>query len=323
MNETIEDPAAFRFSVFVVLGSAVARSSSHGWEVLVAFDSSYGRYASLSPPDKPAREAVVERIKEVIPDAARQGALHPLLASGAEANEPRLYAPSLRPGEQWPRIWRPGPATRGRHEEQSRAAARLALRALDRRAQSILEVVHPVDQLKTHGHLIRELLMLASMEVESSCKAVLRANGYSRERYSMNDYVSLAQPLFLRDYRLRLVGYPELSDFAPFSGWDSATPTRSLPWYGAYNLTKHSREEELGAAHLGLALEALAGAWALHAAQFGGARVGLVGMESAVEQDSSLFQLSPSTRKLESRYGYVAGRKPADLAFVNYDFGAA
>lgn len=323
MNEILEDPAAFRFQAFGVLGSAVARTSSHGWEILVAFDSSYGRYASLSPADEPLSETVVARIKEAIPDAARQGVLHPLLASAAEANEPRLFAPALRPGQQWARIWRPGPAIRGRHEEQSRAAARLALRALDRRAQSILEVVHPVDQLKTHGHAIRELLMLAAMEVESSWKAVLRANGYSRDRYSTNDYVKLALPLFLRDYRLRLVGYPELSDFTPYSRWDAATPTRSLPWYAAYNLTKHSREEELSAAHLGLALEALAGAWALHAAQFGGARVGLVGLESAVEQDSSLFRLSPSSPKLGSRYGYVAGRKPADLAFVNYNFGTA
>lgn len=321
MSAAPQDPA-YRFGAFALFGSAALRRSSHGWEVQVAFDATHHRYAFILPGDTPADEAASAGIKQAISRAADEAALPREDTEVAAQTNPRLYQAELRPGERWPRIWRPGPATRTPLDEESRSATRLALRALDRRAQTLLEVVHPVAQLSTHGHLIRELLMLAAMEVESSCKAILRANAYPGSRLTTNDYVKLADPLILRDYRLRLIGYPELDDFAPFRDWDPADPTNSLPWYRAYNLTKHSREEHLAAGTLGLALAALGGAWALHAAQFGGARVGLVGVDhSAVEHDSTLFQLSPRSRKLDSRTGYVAGYKQRDLAFVSYDFG--
>ena len=46
--------------------------------------------------------------------------------------------------------------------------------------QDIFETVEPSpSNLQTYGHKIRELLLLAAMEVEASWAAVLKANGYA------------------------------------------------------------------------------------------------------------------------------------------------
>ena len=88
-----------------------------------------------------------------------------------------------------------------------------------------------------YGHEIRNLLALACMEVESSWRAVLKANHYttaggkagSPPRYSTNDYVKLAGPLRLREYAVQLSGHHKIDPFAPFAGWSRANRHHDLP----------------------------------------------------------------------------------------------
>lgn len=146
----------------------------------------------------------------------------------------------------------------------------VALDILLTKMQDIFETVEPgLTNLQTYGHKIRELLLLASMEVEASWAAVLKTNGYIKDHFTTKDYVKLNEPMMLGSYSLKLRSYPAFPDIAPFKRWISSSPTKSLDWYGAYNRTKHNREECLDAATLGRAVNAVGAAAIMYYAQFG------------------------------------------------------
>ena len=127
--------------------------------------------------------------------------------------------------------------------------------------QDIFETVEPSpSNLQTYGHKIRELLLLAAMEVEASWAAVLKANGYAGGRFTTNDYVKLLAPMRLDSFSLTLRSYPDFPGFTPFKDWDTAQPTKSLEWYDAYNKAKHDREQNLGVATLERAVHAVGAA---------------------------------------------------------------
>ena len=94
-----------------------------------------------------------------------------------------------------------------------------------------------------YGHKIRELLLLACMEVESSWTAVLKINEYGKGRLTTQDYVKLLSPMYLDRYWVNLPSY-KYPSIKPFEGWDAEDPKPSpCHWYHAYNQTKHDREE--------------------------------------------------------------------------------
>lgn len=136
--------------------------------------------------------------------------------------------------------------------------------------RDIFAVVDP-EQSQAYGHRIRQLLILSCMEVENACRGILEANQFEYEarRSSTKDYWIVTKPLRRQAYSLRLVEYPAVSAFRPFSGWSEHRPTKSIPWYDAYNRRKHSRVQHFRDATLGASLTALGGAWVLHAGQFG------------------------------------------------------
>jgi hypothetical protein len=135
----------------------------------------------------------------------------------------------------------------------------VALKILLTKMQDIFETVEPGPaNLQTYGHKIRELLLLAAMEVEASWGAVLRANGYVGGRLNTKDYVKLRAPMRLDSLSVELRSYPEYPTITPFKDWDEQTPTQSLDWYDAYNRTKHNREECLDVATLRRAVNAVA-----------------------------------------------------------------
>lgn len=151
-----------------------------------------------------------------------------------------------------------------------------ALKLLLAKMQDLFEYIEPVPaNADAYGHKVRELLLLAAMEVEASWAAVLKVNGYVRAKASTKshlntqDYVKLLKPMLLDSYDLRLKSYPDLPAFAPFRGWNEQAPTQSLGWYGAYNLTKHNREEFLKSATLEHAIQAVCAATIMFYAQFG------------------------------------------------------
>jgi hypothetical protein len=55
----------------------------------------------------------------------------------------------------------------------------------------------------------------------------------------------------------------------PFAGWSPTSPTKSLPWYDAYNRTKHDRANHFEAATLENCILAVMANVVLFAARFG------------------------------------------------------
>lgn len=144
------------------------------------------------------------------------------------------------------------------------------LSVLVRQLAEICHVVHPTPEtFHVYGHAIRNLLLLACMEVETHWRGVLVANGLQDRRFSTTDYAKLHDPMRLSEYSVSFPSYPWLEPIFPFRGWDIARATVSLPWYDAYNAVKHNREAEFHRATLGRAFEAVSACAVMMAAQFG------------------------------------------------------
>jgi hypothetical protein len=97
--------------------------------------------------------------------------------------------------------------------------------------------------MQTYGHKTRELLILASTEVENTWKSYMRIANVepSLKEFTTHDYANLSMPLHLSEYQISLPRYADIPAIRPFCDWSVSQPSRSLPWYNAYNKTKHDR----------------------------------------------------------------------------------
>lgn len=184
-------------------------------------------------------------------------------------------------------------------DEEERTQTGVAVQALCNDLRALFEVItpHPTN-LTSYGTRIRQMLILACTEVEAAWAGVLRANSVTPKRPSTRDYVMLADPLELAEYSVRLRDYPSFASIDPFRGWSTATPAESLPWYDAYNRTKHDRESHSSDATLGHGITAVAGMVVMAAAQFGHL---LFQPEARFGQ--TVFQLhAPQRHVLHTRY---------------------
>ena len=140
--------------------------------------------------------------------------------------------------------------------------------ALQEQLERIFRTVLPVQEnYASFGHDIRNILILASTEVEAHWKGVLQANGARGE--TTGDYIKLYDAMKLGDYAIELPLYPWLGPIRPFGGWRADTPTRSLAWYHAYNAVKHDRETNFREATLINAVRAVCAVAVMNYAQFG------------------------------------------------------
>ncbi|MBG0795708.1 hypothetical protein IYY11_20325 [Methylocystis sp. H62] len=138
-----------------------------------------------------------------------------------------------------------------------------------RRLDLICQTVHPApDTLDVFGHEIRNLLILASTEVEAHWRGVLVANRAVTEQLRTRDYVRLVRPMRLDGYAVSFSSYPWLPAVKPFFGWNTERPTKSLSWYDAYNQVKHDREGAFRQASLEHAINAVSACVVMLAAQF-------------------------------------------------------
>jgi len=176
-------------------------------------------------------------------------------------------------GEYHPRIWR-GEFSPQATPESVRALSNCLQQAqlLFEHQNSVFRAIHPdARNAGSFGHEPRSLLILACTTVEASLKAILNANGYrgKDDRTTMNDYVNLAKPMRLREWIVAMPLYPDWPRIQPFASWDETKPTQSLPWYDAYNQTKHDGETKLHLASLANTVDAVAAVFILLLAQFG------------------------------------------------------
>jgi hypothetical protein len=135
------------------------------------------------------------------------------------------------PGTFYKRIWRPLACPGSLHSaisQEKLTESFVALRILLSKLETLFETVEPSEpNLPTYGHKIREILLLACMEVESSWSAILKENGYSPgRRFTTNDYVKLSGPMLLDGYTLFLQSYPSFPEFAPFKDWNASERPR-------------------------------------------------------------------------------------------------
>jgi hypothetical protein len=175
-------------------------------------------------------------------------------------------------------VWRPAlyyqPETLqalGNSEGEQRAAEQ-ALRLLVERLDELLLYIEPDSNgLRAYSHKTRELLILACTEAENTWKHYMRLAGASPlggGDFTTKDYVRLLGALFLSEFEISLKPYGSVPPIRPFLGWDPAAPTRSLPWYDAYNKTKHDRSTHFGESTLNNCLIAIAANVALFCVRF-------------------------------------------------------
>ena len=138
--------------------------------------------------------------------------------------------------------------------------------------ESIFRNIHPHENnFDVFGHQIRNLIILATTEIESSLTAILQANSIAplSQYFTTRDYVRLKKVLRLAEFEVSLSHYPWLRSFSPFRDWSDAQPTKSLKWYDAYNKIKHDRETKFQEAKLLHAVNAIIAVHILLVSQFG------------------------------------------------------
>ena len=179
----------------------------------------------------------------------------------------------LGTGQHHPLIWRPGaPAPYESGLPDAFLTSASAALLLFHKLTDALTVIEPVPpHADAYGHEVRELLIAACTEFEAACSSVLRANSYAAGRWTTQDYVKLKGPLLLDEYEVGLPLHPHWPAMRPFDGWSAHAPgpTQTLPWYHAYNQTKHDREQNFQHGTLAHAINAMAAVFVMMAARFG------------------------------------------------------
>lgn len=136
-------------------------------------------------------------------------------------------------------------------------------------AREIFEYVEPADLNENcYSYRIHELLMRTCIEVEANCKAIMLENNYvPPDKWSMSDYRKIDGPYRLSSYQVRAPQWTgSIAVQRPFAAWNSSCP--SLPWYKAYNQSKHDRHANFAQASLGNLLSSVCGLAVLMSAQF-------------------------------------------------------
>jgi hypothetical protein len=134
--------------------------------------------------------------------------------------------------------------------------------------QELFDYIEPADKnLVCYSYRIHSLLLRACVEVEANCKAILQENGYGRVGdWNMTDYKKIEKTHFLSSYEVKIPHWTGSSATrTPFATWSTGG---RLPWYQAYNTTKHDRHsafEEATFLHL---MDACCGLLVILSAQY-------------------------------------------------------
>lgn len=146
----------------------------------------------------------------------------------------------------------------------------------------LFEYVEPADiNCLTYSFRIHELLMRVCIEVESNFKAILRENIFSpsyksgprlgqprsEKTWNIDDFKIINKTHHLDAYTVQLPFWKGSKGvMKPFENWASDLP---LPWYQAYNQSKHDRHNKFPAANLENLLTAFTGLFVVLSSQFG------------------------------------------------------
>ncbi|MEO9968193.1 MAG: hypothetical protein ABJF11_20540 [Reichenbachiella sp.] len=110
--------------------------------------------------------------------------------------------------------------------------------------KNLLDYVEPSDiNLPTYSFRIHELLLRICIEIEANFVAILKENGYSKAGdWKMSDYKKVNVSHRLSYYEVKLPVWNGVQNIRrPFEAWENDS---RLPWWNAYNKTKHNRHTE-------------------------------------------------------------------------------
>ena len=133
---------------------------------------------------------------------------------------------------------------------------------------NLLDYIEPADRnLQTYSFRIHELLLRICIEFEANCVAILTENGYPRERHlNMTDYKKIEGSHKLSSFEGKIPVWNGDSNLRrPFENWNTG---ESLPWWVAYNSSKHDRHNKFEEATFKHLTDALCGLIVILSAQF-------------------------------------------------------
>jgi hypothetical protein len=134
--------------------------------------------------------------------------------------------------------------------------------------QELFDYIEPADKnLNCYSYRVHALLLRACVEVEANCKAILKENGYSKSGdWNMSDYKKIEKTHILSSYEVKIPNWSGTEAIRrPFSAWSTGA---TLPWYQAYNITKHDRHSAFQEATFRHLIDACCGLLAILSAQF-------------------------------------------------------
>lgn len=144
--------------------------------------------------------------------------------------------------------------------------------------ESIFEYLEPSDEsLKAYSYRIHALLMRTCIEVEANFKAILKENTFRNPggaSLNIHLYRKVDVTHHLSSYEVMLPIWNGAAGlWAPFAPWKIARGLSNvsgvrLPWYQAYNASKHDRQDQFKEANFGHLVEAVAALLVLISAQF-------------------------------------------------------
>jgi hypothetical protein len=136
--------------------------------------------------------------------------------------------------------------------------------------EKLFEYIEPSEEcLQAYLYRSHELLMRTCIEVEANFKAILFENKFSQKGRQLNidSYRKIDLTHHLSSYKALLpIWNGGIREFSPFAGWNKGN---SLPWYQAYNASKHDRHEEFKKANMEQLLNAVTALLIVLTSQFG------------------------------------------------------
>lgn len=115
----------------------------------------------------------------------------------------------------------------------------------------LFEYIEPCEENEsTYSHRIYELFLRTATEIESNCKLILNANGYTARRLNIKDYYKINRATKFSEYEVRFNAWtPHKLLLKPFLAW-GRTEYSPLQWYQNYNSVKHNRRSKFNLANL-------------------------------------------------------------------------
>lgn len=204
------------------------------------------------------------------------------------------------------KVWRPGLS-----EDVDKALdisldefnrSKRELRILLEKLKEILLYIEPCSSsMSTYGHKLRELLILTCTAIESAWLSYLKTAAPQIQRATTNDYVKLKDILLLDIYKINFISHPFSFEFKPFENWSASNPTKTLPWYDAYNKTKHDSLLNFNQSSLENCIRSIGALIVMQCVRFSPYRV-LQGQELTAQLINEHFTLEIDNSRLEDFY---------------------